>query len=59
MTYKEYYLTLNSPKAIKETANADMALACVINPDRIAKIRQTAEEAIKEKFGKKNENTDK
>ena len=51
MTYKEYYLTLNSPKEIMTMANADMALACVINPDRIDVVRQSAEEAIKEKFG--------
>ena len=51
MTYKEYYLTLNSPEDIEIMANADMALACVINPDRKAVIRQSAEEAIKEKFG--------
>lgn len=51
MTYKEYYLTLNSPKDIMEMANADMALACVINPDRIEIIRQSAEEALREKFG--------
>lgn len=51
MTYKEYYLTLNSSEDIMTMANADMALACVINPDRMAVIRQSAEEAIREKFG--------
>ena len=50
MTYKEYYLTLNSPKDIMEMANADLALACVINPDRMAIIRQSAEEALRGKF---------
>lgn len=50
MIYKEYYLTLNSPKDIMEMANADLALACVINPDRMAIIRQSAEEALQEKF---------
>lgn len=50
MTYKEYYLTLKSPEDIMTMANADMALACVINPDRMAFIRQSAEEALKEKF---------
>ena len=50
MTYKEYYLTLKSPNDIMKEANADMALACVINPDRMAFIRQSAEEALKEKF---------
>ena len=48
MTYKEYYLTLKSPEDIKTMANADMALACVINPDRMTIIRKSAEEAIKE-----------
>ena len=51
MTYKEYYLTLKSPEDIKTMANADMALSCVINPHRMAVIRKSAEEAIKEKFG--------
>lgn len=51
MTYKEYYLTLKSSEDIMTMANADIALAYVINPDRIAVIRQSAEEAIKEKFG--------
>ena len=50
MTYKEYYLTLNSPKDIMEMANADLALACVISPDRMDIIRQSAEEALREKF---------
>lgn len=51
MTYKEYYLTLNSPEDIMEMANADLALALVINPDRMKIIRQSAEEALREKFG--------
>lgn len=55
MTYKEYYLTLNSPEDIMEMANADLALACVINPDRMAIIRQSAEEALREKFGEEVE----
>ena len=50
MTYKEYYLTLNSPKDIMEMANADLALACVVNPDRMNIIRRSAEEALREKF---------
>lgn len=50
MTYKEYYLTLNSPKDIMEMANADLALALVINPGRMDIIRQSAEEALREKF---------
>lgn len=51
MTYKEYYLSLKTAEDIMTMANADMALACVINPDRIEIIRKSAEEAIKEKFG--------
>ena len=51
MTYKEYYLSLQSVEDIMTMANADMALACVINPDRIEIIRKSAEEAINEKFG--------
>lgn len=55
MTYKEYYLTLSSAEDIMIMANADMALVCVINPDRISVIRQSAEEAINEKFTKEND----
>ena len=55
MTYKEYYLTLKSPEDIMTMANADMVLACVTNPDRMAIIRQSAEEAINEKFEKGGE----
>ena len=55
MTYKEYYLTLKTPNDIKEMANADMALACVINPDRMAIIRESAVEALREKFGEEVE----
>ena len=51
MTYKEYYLTLKSPEDIKRMANADMALTCVVNSDKMDVIRKSAEEAIKEKFG--------
>ena len=50
MTYKEYYLTLKSPEDIMTMANADLALACLINPDRMPFIQQSAEEAIREKF---------
>ena len=50
MTYKEYYLTLNSPEDIMKMVNADLALACVINPGRMDIIRQSAEEALREKF---------
>lgn len=55
MIYKEYYLTLNSPEDIMKMANADLALACVINPDRMDVIRRSAEEALKEKFGVEEE----
>lgn len=51
MTYKEYYLSLNSVEDIMTMVKADMTLAYVINPDRIKIIQQSAEEAIKEKFG--------
>ena len=51
MTYKEYYLSLQSAEDIMTMANADMALACVTNPDRMEIIRKSAEEAINEKFG--------
>lgn len=49
---KDYYMTLSSPEKIMEHANADMALACVIDPEQMAEIRQAAEEIMREKFGK-------
>lgn len=51
MTYFEYYLTLKSPEDIKTMADADIMYARVVSPHRIPIIRQSAEEAIKEKFG--------
>lgn len=55
MTYKEYYLTLKTSEDIMKMANADLALALVANPDRMEIIRQSAEEAIREKFGEEVE----
>lgn len=54
MTYKESYLQLKSAEEIMKIANTDMAIAAVINPDKIKVIRQSAEEAIKEKFRGEN-----
>ena len=54
MTYKESYLQLNSAEEIMKMANTDMAIAAVLNSDRIKIIRESAEEAIKEKFGGEN-----
>lgn len=51
MTYKEYYLNLKSPEDIMTMANADIMYARVVSPHRISIIQQSAEEAIKEKFG--------
>ena len=53
MTYKEYYLTLDSIDAIKFAAESDIIVAQMINPDRMDKIVEAANEAIKEKFGYK------
>lgn len=53
MTYKEYYLTLNSIDAIKFAAETDINVALIIgNKDRIDKIVEAANEAIEERFGK-------
>lgn len=49
--YKESYLQLNSAEEIMKMANTDMAIATLFNPDRIKIIRESADEAIKEKFG--------
>ena len=52
MTYKEYYLTLNSIDAIKFAAESDINVALMLNSkDRMNKIVETANEAIEEKFG--------
>ena len=50
MTYKEYYLTLNSIEEIKCAAADDIIAAQVINPDRIDIILNAANEVLKEKF---------
>lgn len=54
MTYKDTYLQLKSPEEIMKMANTDMAVAAVLNPDRIKVIRESADEVIKEKFGGEN-----
>ena len=54
MTCKESYLQLNSAEEIMKMANTDMAIAALLNPDRIKIIRESADEAIKEKFGEEN-----
>ena len=51
MTYKEFYLSLKSPEEIEIWVSADLAYARAINADRIPIILQSAEEALKEKFG--------
>lgn len=55
MTYKEYYLKLDSIEEIEKAVKADIAIATTLNPDRIETIRQHAEEAMNEKFGKESE----
>lgn len=53
MTYKEYYLSLNSIDAIKFAAESDINVALMLgNKDRFDKIVEAANEAIEEKFGK-------
>ena len=47
MTYKEYYLSLNSPEEIKLMANADLVLARVINPDRTDIICRSAKQGVR------------
>lgn len=51
MTYKEYYLTLDSIDAIKKEVERDLIVAMAINPDRADFIVKAANEAIEEKFG--------
>lgn len=55
MTYKEYYLTLETVEDIEAAANTDVTLAYIINPDRVAVILKQAQEAIDEKFNKNHE----
>ena len=53
MTYKEYYLTLNSIDAIKFAAETDINVTLMMgNKDRFDKIVEAANEAMAEKFGK-------
>ena len=52
MTYKESYLELNSEEEILKKVKHDVEIALFINPDRVKIIKQHAEEAIAEKFGK-------
>lgn len=58
MTYKEYYLTLDSAEDIKGMALLDICMARFTNRDRIPIIKQSAKEAIKEKFGEESEDTE-
>ena len=58
MTYKEYYLTLDSAEDIKSMAILDICMARFDNRDRIPIIKQSAKEAIKEKFGEESEDTE-
>jgi hypothetical protein len=50
MTYKEYYLTLDSIDEIKSAVEYDLIVAKMINPDRTDKIIEAANEAIEEKL---------
>ena len=48
MTYLERYRKFKITKEIAETANAEMALAAVIDSSEMSKIRDAADQAIKE-----------
>ena len=50
MTYEEAYRECKTAEEIMKMANEDMALAIVLNPDRIAVIRKMAEKVLNEKF---------
>lgn len=48
MTYLERYRKLKTINEIMKTANAEMALAAVIDSSEMSKIREAADQAIKE-----------
>ena len=50
MAYEEAYRKCKTAEEIMKMANEDMALAAVLNPDRIAVIRKMAEKVLNEKF---------
>lgn len=50
MTYEEAYRECKTVEEIMKMANQDMALAAVLNPDRIVAIRKIAEKVLSEKF---------
>jgi hypothetical protein len=50
MTYEEAYRKCKTAEEIMKMANEDMALAAVLNPDRIAVVRKMAEKVLNEKF---------
>lgn len=48
MTYLERYRKLKTINEIMKTANAEMALVAVIDSSEMSKIRDAADQAIKE-----------
>lgn len=49
MTYKESYMKCNTPEELKKEVQSDMAIAIMINTDRIEIINEAVEEVCKEK----------
>jgi hypothetical protein len=49
MTYKESYMSCQSWDELKEKMEKDIAVAMVINPDRVKVIKAAGEEVLKVK----------
>ena len=49
MTYKESYMKCNTLEELKKEVESDIAIAIIVNPDRIKVINDTVNEVCKEK----------
>ena len=50
MTYKESYMKCNTLKELEEEVRSDIAIALMVNPDRLDVIKKRAEEVANLKF---------
>ena len=49
MTYKESYMKCNTLKELEEEVRSDIAIAIIVNTDRIKIINEAVQEVCKEK----------
>lgn len=50
MTYKESYMKCNTLEELEKEVKSDVAIAIMINPDRLEVIKRSAEEVANLKF---------